>query len=88
MNKETHAFEERRGQTRVNRSGKRIWYQLSVYAGAAYVWLEEYDVYVEVPEEDYQRIFSELNSGDDADVDAAEVDLQALANSEDMSVVR
>jgi len=84
MNKRTHAMEERRGITRVDKDGRKIWFQLQEYSGPAYVWWEEYDVYIEVPEEDYERIFDELNSGDDEQIREAESDLQALANTQDV----
>jgi hypothetical protein len=82
FNRATGQWEERRGQTRANSNGQKVWYQLRTYSGPAYVWIEYFDIFVEVPEDQYVAIFDTLESGNDEQFEETVGELNVMANNE------
>jgi hypothetical protein len=70
FNRSTQAWEQRHGQFAFARSGRRVWYQLNIYDGTPYVYLDDAG-YVEMTDPRWPGIYSDLASGDPDRVEAA-----------------
>jgi hypothetical protein len=81
LNRNTGRTEARLGQNVTTKAGK-FWLQNLGYAGPAYVYWVEIDIYIEVPEDQYSNLYELLSSNDDSNQDAGLDVLNELRQNE------
>ena len=69
LNCNTGRYENRTGHEFTTKAGK-FWLQSPEYAGPAYVYWVETEIFIEVPEDQYANLYDQLSSNDDSDQDA------------------
>jgi hypothetical protein len=82
LNRTTGRYEQRLGHNVQTKYGQ-VWFPNREYVGPAYVFW--YEVFVEVPEDQYASIFESLSSGDEDQIDTAMNALSELRQDEGLS---
>ena len=70
FNRSSQSWEQRQGRTVYSRSGRRIWYQVDVYDGAPYVFVDNVG-FVEMDGPQWSQIYADLESGDPDTIETA-----------------